>query len=71
MFTCSLIKNKIIVFKVLKVILSVLSLDGVVVERHCFTGTVLGLKIHPVMYFDIVKVKNESNRMGIINIWRF
>lgn len=64
-------KNKIIVFRVLKVILSVLSLDVVVMEGQCFIGTFLGLNIHPVMYFNIVKVKNESNSLGIINIWRF
>ena len=42
-------------FRVLKVILSVLSLDGVVMEGHCSSGTFLGLKIHPMMYFDLVK----------------
>jgi len=42
-------------FRVFKVILSVLSLDGVVMEGHCFSGTFLGLRIHPVVYFDIVK----------------
>jgi len=39
-------------FRVLKEILSVLSLDGVVMEGHCFSGTFLGLKIHPMKYFN-------------------
>jgi len=50
-------EDKIIMFRVLKVTHSVLSLDGLVMEGYCFSGTFLGLKIHPVMYFDIVKDK--------------
>jgi hypothetical protein len=42
-------------FGVLKVILSVLSLDRVVMEGHCFSGAFLGLKIHFMMYFNIAK----------------
>jgi hypothetical protein len=38
-------------FRGLKEIQSVLSLVGVVMEGHCFSGTFLGLKIHRMMYF--------------------
>ena len=58
MFKCVCLffsQDKIIMFRVLKVILSVSSLDGVVMEGRCFSGTFLILKIHPMMYFDIVK----------------
>jgi hypothetical protein len=48
-------QDKIIIFGVLKVILSVLSLDRVVMEGRCFSGAFLGLKIYPMMYFNIVK----------------
>jgi hypothetical protein len=70
-FTCSLSQDKIITFRVSKVILCVLSLDGVVMEGHCFSGTFLGLKIHRMLYFDRVRDEKWINRLGIINIWRF